>query len=148
MKLRYLSVGRDGQLKLVRRDWVEALWRGRQRATDRKGVGDGELRLVSVLCDRQLLPQKIYLLRLPLTDGVFTRQNYRVLRSFSMPSRVTAHELFNHHSAGWPDDFFRQLAVALDVPRADLDVPLGIGGPLLMAAALRVGPTQAVRFLR
>lgn len=148
MKLRYLRVGRDGQLTLVRRAWVEALWRGRRRATDRHGAGGGELRLVSVLCDGRLLPQKIYLLRLPLTDGVFTRENYRVLRSFAMPSRVTANELFDHHSAGWPDDFFRQLAVALDVPRADLDVPLGIGGPLLMAAALRVAPRHAVRFLR
>jgi hypothetical protein len=65
-----------------------------------------------------------------------------------MPSRVTAHEMFVHHSEGWPRDFFRQMAVALDVPKAFFDVPLGIGGPLLMAAAMRVPPREAVRYLR
>ncbi len=148
MKLRYLGVDRRGQLTLVRRAWVEALWRGEARAAALGCGTAGELRLVSVLCDDRLLPEKIYLLRLPLTGGIFTRENYRTLRSFSMPSRVTARELFHHHTGGWPNDFFRQLAVALDVPRAALDVPLGIGGPLLMAAALRVPPRQAVRFLR
>ena len=148
MKLRYLGVDHQGQLTVVRRDWVEALWHGRPRAADLGCGRADELRLVSVLCDGRLLPEKIYLLRLPLTDGVFTRRNYRVLRTFSMPSRVTARELTAHHTAGWPRDFFLQLAVALDVPRSFLDVPLGIGGPLLMAAALRVPPKQAVRYLR
>jgi len=34
------------------------------------------------------------------------------------------------------------------VPRKDLDVPLGIGGPLLTAAALKLSPKQALRYLR
>jgi hypothetical protein len=55
--------------------------------------------------------------------------------------------MFLHHSEGWPFDFFTQLAVALDVPRQQLDVPFGIGGPLLVAAALRVSPRVATRFL-
>ena len=53
-----------------------------------------------------------------------------------------------HHTEGWPIDFFKQLAVVLDVTRKDLDVPLGIGGPLLMAAALKLSPKQALRYLR
>jgi hypothetical protein len=56
--------------------------------------------------------------------------------------------MFAHHSDGWPPDFFTQLAVALDVPRSNLDVPFGIGGPLLVAAALRVSPKAAARFLQ
>jgi hypothetical protein len=56
--------------------------------------------------------------------------------------------MFQHHSDGWPRDFFTQLAIALDVPRKLLDVPFGIGGPLLVAAALRVSPRVATRFLK
>jgi hypothetical protein len=148
MKLRYLFVDRHGQLTIIRRRQVEALWQGQLGAEELDGPGLHELRLVSVLCDARLVPQKTFLLRLPLTGGYFTRQNYRTLRSFSMPSRVTAHEMFVHHSEGWPSDFFPQLAVALDVPKAYLDVPLGIGGPLLMAAAMRVAPREAVRYLQ
>lgn len=148
MKLRYLYVDRQGQLTVIRRAQVEALWQGSLGADELSGPDLHELRLVSVLCDARLVPQKIFLLRLPLTDGHFTRENYRTLRSFSMPSRVTAHEMFVHHTEGWPSDFFRQMAVALDVPKAFFDVPLGIGGPLLMAAAMRVPPREAVRYLR
>jgi hypothetical protein len=148
MKLRYLFVDRHGQLTIIRRAQIEALWQGRLGADELDGPDLHELRLVSVLCDSRLLPQKIFLLRLPLTAGHFTRANYRTLRSFTMRSRVTAREMFAHHSDGWPPTFFHQLAVALDVPRGFLNVPLGIGGPLLMAAAMRVQPRQAVRYLR
>ena len=148
MKLRYLFVDRHGRLNLIRRARVEAVWQGLLGSDDLGGADQSELRLISVLCDDRLVPRKIFLLRLPLTDGHFTKANYRTLRSFSMPDRVTAREMFQHHSDGWPADFFPQLAVALDVPKTFLDVPLGIGGPLLMAAALRVPPKQAMRYLR
>jgi hypothetical protein len=149
MTLRYLVAHSHGRLYLARRAWVEALWRGERRVhVPGGGPPASELRLISVLCNKRLLPQKIYLLRLPLTDGRFTSANRRALRSFSMPSRVTASEMFQHHSEGWPRDFFAQMAVALDVPRSFLEVPLGIGGPLLMAAALRLPPRQAARYLR
>jgi hypothetical protein len=148
MTLRYFIADPHGRLLLVRRVWVEALWRGKRRVRASGGSLASELRLVSVLCDARLLPAKIYLLRLPLTGGRCTRANRRALRSFSMPSHVTAREVFQYHSEGWPRDFFAQLAVALDVPRSFLDVPLGIGGPLLMAAALRLPPRQAMRYLR
>ena len=148
MKLRYYVVDEHGSLRKVRKAAVEALWDGSCRTEAFGCCGNSELRLVSVVCDRKLIPQKIYLLRLPLTDGRFLRENRRALRSFSMPSHVTAREVFAHHSEGWPRDFFGQLAVALDVPRSFLEVPLGIGGPLLMAAALRMAPRQAARYLR
>jgi hypothetical protein len=148
MKLRYLIVDSQDQLKLIRRAEVEAIWRGHMRVSE-YGCNDlTELRLVSVVCDNDILPERIYLLRIALTDGYFTRRNFRSLRSFAMPSRVTAQEMFQHHSEGWPRDFFTQLAVALDVPRSELDVPFGIGGPLLIAAALRISPQSAVRYLR
>jgi hypothetical protein len=104
--------------------------------------------MVSVLCDRRLLPRKIYLLRLPLTDGWFMEANLLTLRIFSRPDCVTPNEVIEYHTAGWPGNLFRQLAVALDVPVCDLDVPLGVGGPLFMAAKLRVSLQQALRYLR
>lgn len=148
MKLRYLFVDHHGQLVKIRRSFVEALWRGELEAAELGGLDQSELRLVSVLCDDRLLPQKIFLLRLPLSEGRFTKANYLTLRVFTMRDCVTAREVIQHHTDGWPVDFFRQLAVALDVPLRDLEVPLGIGGPLLMAAALRTSPKRAVRYLR
>ena len=148
MKMRYLLVDGDQQLQLIPRMQVESIWRGDTHVSDFGCTDWTELRLISVLCDDQLLPERIFLLRMALTDGYFTRRNYRTLRSFAMPSRVTAREMFQHHSDGWPRDFFLQLAVALDVPRKLLNVPFGIGGPLLVAAALRVSPRVATRFLK
>ena len=148
MKLRYLIVDGNNQLKLIRRAQVEAIWSGHVPASQ-YGCGDlTELRLISVVCDGRIFAtSRIYLLRIALTDGYFTRRNCRILRSFAMPSRVTAQEMFEHHTEGWPTDFFTQLAVALDVPRTLLDVPFGIGGPLLIAAALRISPKSAARYL-
>ena len=148
MKMRYLIVDTDNQLRLIRRKKVEAIWRGRASVSDLGCFDLNELRLITVMCDERLLPQRIYLLRMALTDGRFTRRDYRTLRTFAMPSHVTAQEMFQHHSEGWPSDFFTQLAVALDVPRDMLNVPFGIGGPLFVAAALRVSPRVATRFLR
>ncbi|MCI0376759.1 MAG: hypothetical protein L0215_04065 [Gemmataceae bacterium] len=147
MKLIYLFVDRQGQLVRVRRAQVGALWRSQITAQDLGSDDPSELRLVSALCDDQLLPQKLFLLRLPLTEGRFTRKDYQRLRIFTKPECVTPREVIQHHTDGWPNDFFSQLAVLLDVPRKFLDVPLGIGGPLMMAAALRVSPKQALRYL-
>jgi hypothetical protein len=148
MKLRYLVVGEQGRLTLAKRALVEALWEGVAPA-DLLGSEDrSELRLVSVLCDKHLLPRKIYLLRVPLTDGEFRKENYLTLRVFCRSDCVTPREVVRHHTDGWPRDFFKQLAIALDVTRQQLDVPLGIGGPLLTAAAMSVTPKQALRYLK
>lgn len=148
MKLRFLFVDRHNKLRFIRRERLDALWRGEASASDVGCEDVSELRLVSVVCDRDLLPRRIYLLRIGLTDGYFTRRDYRTLRSFTLREHVTLREAFQHHSEGWPRDFFTQLAVALDVPRAMLDVPFGVGGPLLIAAALRISPRRAMRYLK
>lgn len=148
MKLQYLIVDGNQQLRLIRRAELEAIWRGRVSVSEYGCADLTELRLVSVVCGKRMLPRRIFLLRLALSNGYFTRRNFRALRSFSMPSHVTVREAFHHHSEGWPSDFFTQLAVALDVPRAALEVPFGIGGPLLIAAALKISPGHAARYLR
>lgn len=148
MKLRYFVVDRANRLLTISRQQVHALWRGEVGADALGQFPPNELRLVSVLCDNRLLPNKIFLLRLPLSQGQFTKANYLTLRIFTMPDCVTPREVIQHHTEGWPRDFFTQLAVALDVPRKMLEVPLGIGGPLLMAAAMRVTPRQALKYLK
>ena len=148
MKLRYFISDEHGQLRKVRRASVEALWEGHCRA-DALGCKEAsELRLVSVVCDRKLMPRKIYLLRLPLTAGQFTQENYLTLQVFTMPDCVTPQEVARHHGGGWPRDLLRQLAIAADVPLAQIQVPVRIGGPLLLAAALRVTPSEAMRYLK
>jgi hypothetical protein len=148
MKLRYFVVDPSGRLRKVPRAMIEGLWKGHYRADQLGGTITNELRLVSVLCDQDLLPKKIYLLRLPLSDGWFTEANFLTLRIFSRPDCVTPREVITHHTAGWPADFFRQLAVAMDVAVAGLSVPLGIGGPLFTAAKHRVTLREALRYLR
>jgi len=147
-KLRYLVVDSQGQLRKVPRLLVEGLWRGRRRAEELGGEGGSELRLVSVVCDERLLPTKVYLLRLPLSDGLFLEENYLTLQIFTRSDCVTAQEVIQHHGDGWPRDLLRQLAVVLDVPLAGLGPLLGVGGPLFLAAAMRVTPGQALRYLR
>ena len=83
--------------------------------------------LVSVLCDDNLHPHVIYVLRVPLTDGVCTAESQLTLQIFTMRDCVTSRELVEHHGAGWPADLRRQLAIALDVPLARLCVPLRVG---------------------
>jgi hypothetical protein len=70
------------------------------------------------------------------------------LQLCALPDCMTADEMLQHHTEGWPADLFPQLAVALDVPVADLHLPLGVGGPLFTAAAKRVTPKQALRYFR
>jgi hypothetical protein len=148
MKLRYFILDGEGQLRKASQAAVDGLWEGATRADAFGCPGASEVRLVSVVCDDRLLPRKIYLLRLPLTGGVFTLENYLTLRLFALPDCVTRAELRQHHGAGWPRDFLRQLAVATDVPLSSLRLPLRVGGPLFLAAALRVTPQQALRYLR
>src|SRR5581483_5980730 len=120
MRLRYFVVDDQGTLHKARKTAVEALWEGTCCA-DVFGCQDSnELRLVSVVCNSKLLPQKIYLLRLPLTDGRFTQENYLTLQIFTMPDCVTPQEVARHHGGGWPQDLLRQLAVAADVTLGQL----------------------------
>jgi hypothetical protein len=148
MKLRYFVVDAAMQLRKASQASVRGLWQGR-RGAEALGCPSGkELRLVSVVCGDGLLPERVYLLRVPLTGGFFTDADSLVLQALASPDCVTPAEAIRHHTGGWPPDFFRQLAVALDVPVASLDVPFGVGGPLLAAAALRVSPGQALRHPR
>jgi hypothetical protein len=148
MKLRYFIVDGAGALRRVSRTDVTGLWEGERSAEDLGAAGACDLRLITVCCDDHLIPTRLYLLRLPLTRGRFTAEDYLTLRIFTCRDCVTRREVEQHHGAGWPSDLGRQLAVALDVPLDALAVPLRVGGPLFIAAARGVSPQEAVRFLR
>ena len=148
LKMRYFVVDAKGAFRKAPQAAVRRLWEGRLDATALGCAVGRELRLVSVVCDGDLLPQRLYLLRVPLHEGRFTEAGRLTLRMFSQPDCVTPNELVEHHTAGWPRDSIRQLAIALDVSVATLNVPVGIGGPLLLAAARGVTPRQALRYLR
>jgi hypothetical protein len=148
MKLRYFVITRGGRLRKVAQAAVRGLWDGKLRADALGCAIRDELRLVSVVCNSQLLPRKVYLLRLPLERGRFTEESYLLLQAFTRTDCVTPQEAIAHHTEGWPPNFFQQLAIALDIPVAGLKVPLAVGGPLLLAAAMQVTPRQALRHLR
>jgi hypothetical protein len=148
MKLRYYVVDGEGQIRKVSSTAMDGLWEGRVRAEMLGSPGKTELRLISALCDENLQPHVIYLLRVPLTDGLCTAESQLTLQIFTMRDCVTSKEVVQHHGSGWPRDLRRQLAVALDVSLARLCVPIRIGGPLYLAAAMGVRPHQAVPYLR
>lgn len=148
MKLRYFIVDGEGQIRKASSATMDELWEGRVRAEGLGSPGKTELRLISVLCDDELQPHIVYLLRVPLTDGRCTAESQLTLQIFSMRDCVTSREVVQHHGSGWPRDLRRQLAIALDVPLNRLRVPMRIGGPLYLAAAMGVRPHQAVPYLR
>jgi hypothetical protein len=126
MKVRFFALDHSQQLRKVRHPVVRRLLAGRAGA-DALGCPAGGLPLATVVCDDELWPRAVYLLRVPLTGGRFTPADGLTLRAFGAPDCVTPAEAARHHGAGWPADLVRQLAVALDVPVAGLAVPFGVG---------------------
>lgn len=147
MQLHYFIVDQREQLHKVPRDDVERLWRNEisaERLTIR--LGD-ELRLVSVLCDEDLLPKISFFSRLRLRRGKITDESrieaYEAMstadrRRYDRPSA-------QRQFAGWPSDWQTQLAVALDVPVQQLR-RIGLGGPLLMSDLWGISVEQILEY--
>ena len=142
----YFVADRDEQLCRVPTEAVEALWEGRGGATS-LGCEPGEtLRLISVLIDEDLNPLVIFFLRLDLDRGEITPESrleaYEAVTArgpkFSSPA---AQKQF----VGWPSDWPRQLAVALDTPVAALN-RIALGGPLLMSDLWGVTVEKVVEY--
>jgi hypothetical protein len=147
MKLRYFFVDDRGQLQKASQAGVRGVWEGHRRAEALGCKSANDLRLVSIVCDHDLIPSRIYILRVHLTDGFVTGENRLAMHLLTLPDCVSPNEMVNHHSEGWPTDLLRQLAIALDVPLGALQVPFGIGGPLFTKAELRVAIKQPIRAL-
>ena len=71
----FVIIARTDAYGAVGGSMEEAIWRGRMHVAEFGCADWTELRLISVMCDGQLLPERIYLLRMTLTDGYFTRRN-------------------------------------------------------------------------
>ena len=97
MKLRYFALDGEGQIRKVSQSVMAGLWEGRVRSDALGSPGKTELRLVSILCDDNLQPLTIYLLRVPLSDGLCTAESQLTLQIFSMRDCVTPREVVEHH---------------------------------------------------
>lgn len=142
----YFVADRQDQFRRVPTESVEALWEGRE-GIKALGCDPGEtLRLVSVLIDEDLNPLVIFFMRLDLDSGEITAESrleaYDAVTArgpkFSSPA---AQKQF----LGWPSDWPRQLAVALDTPIASLN-RIALGGPLLMSDLWGVPVEKVVEY--
>lgn len=147
MRLRYFVVDRAGQLRKVSQAALEGLW-SRNRSSNDLGCTLGkDMRIVTVLCDEALLPKACYLLRVTLDGGAVCEQSRlqaceAVLENLADEPQ---HPEAVYQLAGWPYDWRRQLAIAMDVPIADLP-PIGIGGPLLISSLLNLSVRSSLRY--
>ncbi|NNJ24049.1 hypothetical protein [Alienimonas chondri] len=134
MNLRYFVVDVEGQLRRVPTTAAEAVWGGEADADDLDVVLGSELKLVTAVIDENLDPVMIFFLRVELDRGAITEESRLAAveaitaghgRRLSDPRQRRQFE-------GWPDDWRRQLAVALDAPAASF-TKLGLGGPLALS---------------
>ena len=134
MTLRYFVADVEGQLRRVPTAAAEAVWAGQADACDLDVILGSELKLITVLVDGNLDPALIFFLRVDLDRGTITEES-----RFAAVEAITAGHgrrlsdpRQRRQFEGWPEDWRRQLAVALDTPAAKL-TELGLGGPLVLS---------------
>lgn len=142
----YFVADREDQFRRVPIEAVEALWEGREDVASLDCDPGESLRLISVLIDEDLNPLVIFFMRLDLDDGEITAE-----------SRLEAYEAVTARGSkftspaaqkqflGWPSDWPRQLAVALDTPLSGLN-RIALGGPLLMSDLWGVPVEKVVEY--
>ena len=145
MKIRHFVLDSHAQVRKLGRQAVHEVLSGRLNARALNAGLSRELRLVTAVCHEDLTPHGVFLLRVRLTDGVFTPDDRMVLRAFAEPGCVTESEAVRYHLTGWPSDLLKQLAVAMDVPAADVEATLDVGGPALVAAVTGVSVGRVMR---
>ena len=134
MTLRYFVVDVDGQLRRVPGEAAEAVWAGRADAGDLDAMLGSELKLVSVLVDENLNPLMTSFLRVELDRGRITEES-RIAALEAITAghgRRLSDPAQRRQFEGWPTDWRRQLAVALDTPAAHF-TKLQLGGPLVLS---------------
>lgn len=134
MNLRYFVIDVDGQLRRVPTAAAEAVWAGQADAGELDVMLGSELKLVSALIDEDLNPVMIFFLRVDLDRGAITEESrLAALEAITAgQGRRLADQRQRRQFEGWPDDWRRQLAVALDTPAASF-TKLGLGGPLVLS---------------
>lgn len=146
MKRIYFVADSDDQFRRVTNDAVESLWDG-QEDIRVLGCDPGDsLRLISVLIDDDLNPLVIFFMRLDVDCGEITPES----RLEAYDAVTTRGSKFTNPAAqkqflGWPSDWPRQLAIALDTPLANLN-RIALGGPLLMSDLWGVTVDKVVEY--
>ena len=134
MTLRYFVVDVDGQLRRVPSEAAEAVWAGHADAGDFDAMLGSELKLVTALIDDDLNPVMTFFLRVELDRGRITEES-RIAALEAITAghgRRLSDPAQRRQFEGWPDDWRRQLAVALDTPAKQF-TKLGLGGPLVLS---------------
>ena len=134
MTLRYFVVDVDGQLRRVPAAAAEAVWAGHADAGELDAMLGSELKLVTTLIDDGLNPVMTFFLRVELDRGRITEES-RIAALEAITAghgRRLSDPAQRRQFEGWPDDWRRQLAVALDTPAAHF-TKLGLGGPLVLS---------------
>ena len=134
MTLRYFVVDVDGTLVRVPTAAAEAVWGGQADAGELDVILGSELKLISVLLDADLNPVMTFFMRVDLDRGAITEESrMAVLEAITAGhGRRLSDPRQRRQFEGWPDDWRRQLAVAVDTPVAKL-TEFGIGGPLILS---------------
>ena len=134
MTLRYFVVDVDGELRRVPPAAAEAVWAGHADAGELDAILGSELKLATVLVDDDLNPVMTFFLRVDLDRGRITEES-RIAALEAITAghgRRLSDPAQKRQFQGWPPDWRRQLAVALDTPAAHL-TKLGLGGPLVLS---------------
>ena len=147
MDISYFIVDSDTSLQRTASEVVEGLWKKQVRTDELDYDVSDDFRLISVLCDENLLPIICYFARLTIHDGIIT-DNSKIEAFEAMSDRKKNRNdspAAHWQLAGWPRNWQHQLAVALDVPANQL-TKIGLGGPLLMSELWGVPLETVIRY--
>ncbi len=147
MHLSYYVVDENKQFCRASRDVIERLWERGATVDELDCILADELRLVTVVSDDELQPVLCYFVRLDLREGAITaRAKIDAFEAMTQRSRSQYdHPKAQHQLKGWPPDWQKQLAVALDVPASELR-KIGVGGPLLMSKLWGIPLEQVIEY--
>ena len=137
MKLRCCCVDRDGRLWRMPVEAARRVWRGQESVWQNGWAVDEEFRLLTMVCDERLRPRLTYFFRLRLENGWSTDATRaaaaEAVAAGNIPDLCHPAVRRQFDPEAWPADLRRQVAVALDIPAADIRDNVGVGGPLPLA---------------
>lgn len=139
LRLNYFVVDGDDNLWRISASAFDRLWHDSSAVSELESdgvpvrVGD-ELRLLTVLSDSNWQPIVTFLLRARVrNDRLLVADRYHLYRTLAGHGDGSVEsELVKYHLSGWPIDWQRQVAVAMDVPASQFK-RVSIGGPVVMA---------------
>ncbi|MAT16102.1 MAG: hypothetical protein CMJ46_12635 [Planctomyces sp.] len=132
MHIVYHLVDRDNQLTRISPELIEKFWEQNGGVPEIAQMVDDRLQLITSLLEENLDPVIHYLLDVELTHGwIDAESKMQAYQALSHQRAETRFEELQVLLDKWPMDWPTQLAVALDVPVANLN-KIGLGGPLPM----------------